>query len=236
MTSLKLKISSNESISKPHLAQILSYYNESDYEFCKLDIGDLQKGRTSLELKFSAEDFLSSLSTEGTTSRLYRQAQNLSLFPVSEIIVFATLPEVILAAKRPIPNKENPLEPHKTWSIKSIIGICASIRSRFNVPINFIGAMGAPYYIYDVLEKSNDGKVPLINPLKISATPKQEQEALLQSIKDIGPKTASILLSHFKTAQNIFNASQSDLEKIKGIGPETSKIIYEISRRNYDTK
>ena len=96
---MKLQISSNENASKPLIAEILSFYRPDEYEFVHLDIGDITIGRVALELKLSAEDYLASLNTEGTTSRLIRQAQNLSQFPISEIVVAATFTEVIFASR-----------------------------------------------------------------------------------------------------------------------------------------
>ena len=48
----------------------------------------------------------------------------------------------------------------------------------------------------------------------------------LESITGVGPKTRRILLSQFRTIENIKNATLDELEKIKGISKTTAKNIY----------
>lgn len=49
----------------------------------------------------------------------------------------------------------------------------------------------------------------------------------LTFVKDVGPKTARNLLSHFGTAEAIFNASVKDLTKVAGLGPVRAKAFKE---------
>lgn len=222
----KLKISSNEKDNKEIIQQIKAFYPPELIEVCKLDIGDLVKGNCCIELK-TASDFLSSLKPEpgSTVSRILRQAYNMQQYPIAEIIVSATLPEIIYESRK-FDSKEH-------WNLDSLTGYIASIRTRFNIPVILWGKLKLDYYIYSLLEKSNDDKVREINPLRASATTKHQQLAVIQSIKDIGPATANNLLSHFKTIKNIINASPSQLMEVDGIGKKTSNKIYELIHQEY---
>ncbi len=226
---MKLKISSNEQPDKKIIEGIKSLYPNSDsYETIPLEIGDLQKGNCVIELK-TASDLISSMKKEpgATIPRILRQAINMQQFSRPLILVTATIPEIILETRSF--NTENP------FPTKSLWGYIASIYARTGVPVIPFGSLGADYFAYSLLEKSNDGKVLNLNPLKASATPSHEQEAILSSIINLGPETSKNLLSHFKTIKNIFNADEKHLMEVKGIGPKTAKRIFEISRRNYDT-
>lgn len=235
-----VSFSSNEDPFKPLISEILSYFDPEKYEivFEQRDIGDVQLGNVVLELKLSASDFLLSLIEEGTTSRLMRQALNLSQFPMSEIVVAASFNEVILESRmprnKPVSMQLTPAEPPKCWSLKSIIGLTASIRTRMGVPITFIGSTALPYYVYDLLVKGNDGKTPIINPLKVAATPNQEQEANLQSIKTIGDVISKNLLTHFGTLKAIYNATPEELMKVDEVGKKKADKIFNLLNRKYD--
>lgn len=53
----------------------------------------------------------------------------------------------------------------------------------------------------------------------------------LESIAGVGPKIRRILLNHFRTLENIKNASFEDLNSVKGIPEKTAKAIFEHFRR-----
>lgn len=228
---MKLQISSNEKPYKEIIRDIKAFYDQrspDSYEIVPLEIGDFQKGNAVIELK-SASDLISSMKKEPgtTTSRLIRQVNNMTQFKCPVVLVTATIPEIVLESRRT--NTENP------FRFDSLIGYLASIYVRYGVPVIPFGQLGAAYFAYSVLEKANDGKVPIINPLKASAvaTPPQEQESVLMGIKGIGPEIAASLLLHFSSLNNIFNATEKQLTEIDGIGPKTAKKIYELIRRKY---
>jgi len=223
---MKVKISSNEKPVKAIIEDIKSFYPDS-YEVVPLEIGDLQKGNAVIELK-TASDLISSMKKEpgATVPRLLRQVNDMQQFPCPVVLVTATIPEILLESHKL--NTENP------FNFKSLVGYLASVYVRYHVPIIPFGNLGASYFAYSILEKANDGKIPNINPLKASASPSHEQEAVIMGIKDIGPETARALLSHFKTINNIFNATEDSLMQVTGIGPKTAKKIYELMRKNYE--
>ncbi len=49
-------------------------------------------------------------------------------------------------------------------------------------------------------------------------------------IPNVGEFTAQVLVKHFKTLENIKNASMDDLLKIEGFGPEIARSVYEFFR------
>lgn len=226
---MKLKISSNERPYKEIIKGVKSLYPNSDsYEISPIEIGDLQKGNCVIELK-SASDLIKSMKTESgaTIPLILRQAMNMQQFSRPLILVTASIPELIL--------ESHSYNAEKGFPIKSLLGYMASIYARTGVPVIPFGSLGAEYFAYSLLEKSNDGKLLNLNPLKASPTPSHEQEAVIASIYDIGPELSKNLLIHFKSIKNIFNATQEQLMEVNKIGPKTAKRIYELSRRNYDT-
>lgn len=54
---------------------------------------------------------------------------------------------------------------------------------------------------------------------------KQQQRLLVESLPDVGPKTALALLEHFKTIGKMALASEKDLMEVKGVGKERAKAI-----------
>ncbi|MEG1349613.1 MAG: ERCC4 domain-containing protein, partial [Hafnia sp.] len=57
---------------------------------------------------------------------------------------------------------------------------------------------------------------------------------LVESLASIGPKNAKVLLKHFGSALDVFNASVQDLCAIKGLGTETAERIYTALRHRVD--
>jgi len=224
---MKVQISSNEDLNKDLIQKIMAFYNPEDIEVKKLDVADIIKGRCAIELKITAADFFDSLQKEpgATVPRIIRQANDLQQYERPHIVVGATLPELIFESRK--------WQSETHWNLDSLVGYIASIESRFGVPIKLWGSIKLEYYIYSLLEKSNDGKVTIINPLKAHASPSQEQEAIVSSIKDIGPETSKALLSYFLTVNNVFNASPEELKKVPGIGPKTAHKIHELVNRSY---
>ncbi|MBI2444904.1 hypothetical protein HYV43_00770 [Candidatus Micrarchaeota archaeon] len=60
-----------------------------------------------------------------------------------------------------------------------------------------------------------------------------QQRLLAESLPSLGPKTALSLLKHFKTLQNIANASQKDLESVEGIAKNRANAIRKVFEAEY---
>ena len=79
-----------------------------------------------------------------------------------------------------------------------------------------------------------------INPhgKKSASTLAQQQEYLISSISNIGPKAARNLLLYFGSVQAVMRADIEELKKVKQVGPKTAARIREIleSTLRYNTK
>ena len=84
-------------------------------------------------------------------------------------------------------------------------------------------------------KKEQINKNTEINPhgKKKTKTVKEEQEYIVSSVKNIGPKNARNLLHEFNTIQEVFNADISELEKVDTIGKEKAKHINSITKIDY---
>lgn len=61
----------------------------------------------------------------------------------------------------------------------------------------------------------------------------QQQEYIISSISDIGPKAARNLLQHFGSVENVMKASYEELLEVDNIGPKTAAKIREIVGSEY---
>ncbi|MGC8693705.1 MAG: helix-hairpin-helix domain-containing protein [Thermoplasmata archaeon] len=64
--------------------------------------------------------------------------------------------------------------------------------------------------------------------LKTSMDEKDWKIFVLSSLPYVGTETATKLLDHFKSIENVSKASVMDLKKVKGIGTNKARKIYEI--------
>ncbi|MBO8182909.1 MAG: DEAD/DEAH box helicase [Archaeoglobus sp.] len=63
---------------------------------------------------------------------------------------------------------------------------------------------------------------------------KEQQEYIVSAISNIGPVIARNLLKHFKTIENIVNASEEDLVKVPKVGKKTARKIKEVLTTPYE--
>jgi hypothetical protein len=52
---------------------------------------------------------------------------------------------------------------------------------------------------------------------------------LVEGLPSVGPSTARILMSHFKSAEAVFRATEEELRSIKGVGPKTAEKLVSIT-------
>jgi len=74
-----------------------------------------------------------------------------------------------------------------------------------------------------------------INPhgKKSASTLAEQQEYLISSISNIGPKAAKNLLSYFGSVEAVMRADVEELKKVKQIGPKTAARIREVLESPY---
>ncbi|WP_340820281.1 DEAD/DEAH box helicase [Methanolobus sp. WCC4] len=68
---------------------------------------------------------------------------------------------------------------------------------------------------------------------KAAAMLPEQQEYVVSSISDIGPKAARNLLQHFGSVENVMKASYEELLEVSNIGPKTAAKIREIVGSEY---
>ncbi|SDF74276.1 fanconi anemia group M protein [Methanolobus vulcani] len=68
---------------------------------------------------------------------------------------------------------------------------------------------------------------------KAAAMLPQQQEYVVSSISDIGPKAARNLLKHFGSVENVMKASYKELLEVNNVGPKTAAKIREIIGSEY---
>ena len=64
----------------------------------------------------------------------------------------------------------------------------------------------------------------------------QQQEYIISSIPDIGPRAAQSLLQHFGSVENIMKASYEELLEVSNIGPKAASRIREIVGSEYKNR
>ncbi len=117
-----------------------------------------------------------------------------------------------------------------------IRGALSSITVDLGVPIIWTRDMadtaGIVYWIArreQVMEKREN----VLRNKKVPTTIGGKQEYLVSSLPSISAVRAKALLEHFKTPENIFNASEEELRKVKGIGKKIAKEIRKVIEKKY---
>lgn len=117
-----------------------------------------------------------------------------------------------------------------------IRGVLSSISIDYNIPIiwtrDVADTAGLVYWMAkreQILEKR---EVVLRNK-KVPKRDQEKQEYFISSLPEISVVRAKALLKHFKTPQNIFNATEKELQKVKGVGKKIAKNIRNILEKTY---
>jgi Fanconi anemia group M protein len=104
-------------------------------------------------------------------------------------------------------------------------GFLLSILNEYKIPIIFtLNAKDTALYI-SVLAKKKQKSSEAIRATKITLTPEEQIQFVLEGFPYIGPKTAEKLIKHFKSLNNIFNASE---EELKGVIGKKSELIFKL--------
>jgi len=117
-----------------------------------------------------------------------------------------------------------------------IRGALAAITVDLSIPIlwtrDLADTAGLVYWIAKREQIDEKREVSLRNK-RVPETLKEQQEYLISSLPDISLVRANALLEHFKTPQNIFNASAKELKEVKGIGEKIAEKIKEIIEKEH---
>jgi Fanconi anemia group M protein len=174
-------------------------------EYKQLPVADYIIGDVAIERK-TLSDFKSSI----INKRIMRQLLELKQYP-QPILILEGLEE------------EDPYSGliHEN----AFRGFLLSILNEYKIPIIFtLNAKDTALYI-SVLAKKKQKSSEAIRATKITLTPEEQIQFVLEGFPYIGPKTAEKLIKHFKSLNNIFNASE---EELKGVIGKKSELIFKL--------
>lgn len=189
-----------------------------ELSFAALEVGDyVVSDRVAVERK-RTDDFASSLI--GGKRNLFAQLSDLARTYGKPVLII----------------EGNELFTARQLSPNAIYGALASIALDFGISILYSRDEEETASILKILAKREQVKEKKeINPhgKKSTGTLAEQQEYLVSSISDIGPKAARNLLLHFGTVEAIMRADQDELKKVKMIGPKTAARILEVVKTQY---
>jgi Fanconi anemia group M protein len=117
-----------------------------------------------------------------------------------------------------------------------IRGALAAITVDLSIPIIWTRDMadtaGIIFWIAK-REQIDEKREVVLRNKKTPETLEEQQEYLIASLPDVSTVRAKELLKHFKTPQNVFNASTDDLQEVKGIGEKIAEKIKKVIEKEY---
>ena len=189
-----------------------------ELSFMALEIGDyVVSDRLAVERK-RTDDFASSL-IDGKRN-LFAQLSDLSRVYEKPVLIIEG--EDLFTSRQINPN--------------AIYGSLVSIAIDFGVSILYSRDEEETASILKILAKREQVENRReINPhgKKSASTLAEQQEYLISSISNIGPKAAKNLLSYFGSVEAVMRADIEELKKVKQIGPKTAARIREVLESPY---
>jgi Fanconi anemia group M protein len=189
-----------------------------ELSFAALEVGDyVVSDRLAVERK-RTDDFTSSL-IDGKRN-LFAQLSNLARVYEKPVLI-------IEGAELFTSRQINP---------NAIYGSLASIAVDFGVSLLYSRDEEETAAILKILAKREQTENKReINPhgKKSASTLAEQQEYLISSISNIGPKAARNLLLYFGSVEAVMKADPAELRKVKLIGPKTAARIREILESPY---
>lgn len=181
-----------------------------------LEVGDyILSDRIAVERK-STEDFTGSL----IEHKLFEQISNLSRTYEKPVLIL---------------EGEN-LFTSRNLNPAAIHGALSSIALDFGVAVLYTrDAQDTASLIKQIAKREQtDGKRDVsLHGKKAAMMLPEQQEYIISSISEIGPKAAKSLLKHFGSVENVIKADYEELLKVKNIGPKTASRIRELVSSEY---
>ena len=170
---------------------------KANIKFEKLDVGDYLIEDTIIERK-TFQDFVGSM----INKRLFEQLKNIKKYPNYFLILEGFYYNY---------NKFNIHE-------NAIRGIFLSIATDFQIPIIYTEDEKdtAKFLILVAKRYENPRPQNAIRQTKTLQTAEQQKQFILEGFPGIGPTTAQNLLIEFASLNDIFKATEKELEKIQG--------------------
>jgi Fanconi anemia group M protein len=119
----------------------------------------------------------------------------------------------------------------------SIRGVMSSLSVDFNASVmHTVDERDTAYQIASLARRSQAETEAEVSAhgKKETDTLAEQQEYIVSSIEDIGPKKAKALLSEFGSVKSIVVADKSELTDVAGIGEGTADTIHSVLRADYD--
>lgn len=186
--------------------------------FAALEVGDyVVSDRVAVERK-RTDDFASSL-VDGKRN-LFSQLSNLARVYGKPVLIIEG--DELFTARQLAP--------------AAIHGALASIALDFGISILYSRDEEETASILKVLanrEQFRDKREVNPHGKKAAGSLAEQQEYLVSSISNIGPKAARNLLLHFGTVEALLRAEPEELKKVKLIGPKTAARILEVVKSPY---
>ncbi|NIO44422.1 MAG: hypothetical protein GTN36_02610 [Candidatus Aenigmarchaeota archaeon] len=117
-----------------------------------------------------------------------------------------------------------------------IRGALAAITVDMSIPIiwtrDIADTAGVIYWIARREQLLEKREIVLRNK-KVPKTIEEKQEYLVSSLPDVSVIRAKALLKHFKSPNNVFNASEEEIRKVKGIGKGIAEKIKKVLEKKY---
>jgi len=213
--SLRIVIDHRET--KSGVAKVLDRLG-MELSFAALEVGDyVVSDRLAVERK-RTDDFASSL-IDGKRN-LFAQLSDLARVYEKPVLIIEG--EDLFTSRQINPN--------------AIYGTLVSIAIDFGVSILYSRDEEETASILKVLAKREQTENKReINPhgKKSASTLTEQQEYLISSISNIGPKAARNLLLHFGSVKAVLQADTEELKQVKLIGPKTAARIREVLESPY---
>ncbi len=189
-----------------------------ELNFAALEVGDyIVSDRIAVERK-RTDDFATSL-IDGKHN-LFAQLSNLARIYEKPVLII----------------EGGDLFTFRQINPNSIYGSLVSIAIDFGISILYSRDEEETAAILKMLAKreQNENKRE-INPhgKKLASTLAEQQEYLISSISNIGPKASRYILLHFGSVEAFMKANTEELRKVKLIGPKTAAKIREILESPY---
>ncbi|MBP1910691.1 DEAD/DEAH box helicase [Methanolobus bombayensis] len=181
-----------------------------------LEVGDyILSDRIAVERK-ETQDFVGSL----IDKKLFEQVANLSRAYEKPILIIEG--ESLFTCRGINPN--------------AIHGTLSSIALDFGVSIFYTRDPEDTAALLQQIakrEQTDEKREVNMHGKKAAAMLPQQQEYVVSSISDIGPKAARNLLKHFGSVENVMKASYEELLEVNNVGPKTAAKIREIISSEY---
>lgn len=119
---------------------------------------------------------------------------------------------------------------------KAIQGALLTVKIDMNVSVIYTkNEKETAQVMFMVAEREQKERKVNVNPhgKKVAKTTFESQEYVLSSIPGVGVHAAKLLLNHFGTPENVFNATEEELMQVKGIGKKTASRIRNIIASPY---